>query len=118
MIYYLILSFLHTLHTFHILYTLHPFMSNEEKLVKAGIKKGMINELTSQFIIKYKSTNGLDNFLRQEETKLNGIVNEMYSTYDEDNELEDLKNPELDWYREFLYDTFTDLYDVDSDEDE
>jgi len=34
-------------------------------------------------------------------------VNEMYEAYSDDNELNDLRNPEGDWCREYLYEHIT-----------
>jgi hypothetical protein len=46
----------------------------------------------------------VDKFISEHLDTIEKAVLDMYKAYRNDNELEDLKNAELDWYREFLYD--------------
>lgn len=91
------------------------------KELKDEVRNTMIKELRSQLRMKQDEDEEeyynakfdgveFEDYLNQNKDKLEEAVEYMYSTFEEDDELDDLKNVELDWYREFVAEIFTDLY--------
>jgi hypothetical protein len=78
---------------------------------KNSIQNAMIVELRAALTIGRTdeklepfSNAEIDSFVVANQGELKNAVEDMYDTYLNDGELEDLKTAELDWYREFLYD--------------
>jgi hypothetical protein len=45
----------------------------------------------------------INEFINNNENNIKNIINEMIFDYEKDDELDDLKTPENDWVREYMY---------------
>jgi hypothetical protein len=45
----------------------------------------------------------INEFINNNENNIKNIINEMIFNYEKDDELDDLKTPENDWVREYMY---------------
>ena len=59
-----------------------------------------------------RSKEDAEEIVEEIKTDINKIIQEMIKVYKEDNDLKSLKNPQLDWIREFLYDDEKGMYDL------
>jgi hypothetical protein len=90
------------------------FPVNGDKLVafkKSTLKKNLYDRMVKQIRADLKENErhhrkriNFDSFIEANKENILEAVNDMYTTYEKDGELEDLEEPPNDWICEFLYD--------------
>ncbi len=86
-----------------------------EILLKRKTFNAMVDELKGY--LEEANVQDVEQFLEENDVNIHNAVNDMYDVYKKDDDLYDLLwSPELDWYRDFLYD-HVDVPDLDDGED-
>jgi hypothetical protein len=82
--------------------------------LKSNIQNAMIEEIKCQVGKNFN----LKSFLETNESKLHQAINNMIEDFENQDKLYELEDPELDLYREYLYDFFPELYEENQSEEE
>ena len=80
---------------------------NYRSLLKNKMKYMITNDLTigrSDAHLEPFTSDQINTFIEENNDKIEQVITTIINEYTNDNELELLKNPELDWIGEYLYD--------------
>lgn len=81
----------------------------KKRVIKQNLRQKMEEEIESLLIDFSVKESTREKFIISHASQFEDAVNNMYKEYKADGELDDLKNPENDWVREFMGEIFKDI---------